>query len=252
MGQPSLGSTSDTGGVITKQGNPMKLFAITLAAAGLLAAPSAQAELQTWRFSGLIMDASGTLSPSATYGEYAQFDLTFDTDAAATGDTFSAPLLSLSIDGASVTLGPSSLQAGTYASLLSATLPSDTTSSLTSLMMRGAPATDGWTQSPVKSVGEFLSYTDMRIEDIDTYLVSGAGLTWQEAVTQEYIVAGLPYLQLSHQAGGFQTYALIGAANITPGVPEPSAWALALLGGVGAAALARRRQCARGTEALSA
>jgi len=229
----------------------MKLRAITLAAAGLLAAASAQAELQTWRFSGLIMEAAETLSPSATYGEYAQFDLTFDTDAAAVGDTFAAPLLGLSIDGASVALGTSSLQAGTNSSLLSA-LPSSTTSGLTSLVMRGAPATDGWAQSPVKSVGEFVSYTDMLIDDIDTYLVSGAGITWQEAVTQEYIVVGLPYIKLNHQAGGFQTYALIGAANITPGVPEPSAWALALLGGVGAVALARRRQRARQAEALTA
>lgn len=233
----------------------MKLRAITLAAAGLLAAASAQAELQTWRYSGLLMRTEGTLSASAVYGEYTELDLTFDLEAVATDDVFASALVGMKINGTSFTVGPNNLvpDLTNYASVLSAALHSSDLEGLTALQMKGVIGIDADTRipRPVNSVGEFLSATDTAIDEY-TDLLLADGATWQEVLQIDLVANSVPSFRLEHGTGGAQLYALIGAHNITPGVPEPSSWALALLGGVGAAALARRRQSARQPEALAA
>lgn len=228
----------------------MTLRAITLAAAGLLAAATAQAELQTWRYSGLLMRTESPLSASAVYGEYTDLDLTFDLDAVATDDVYTSALVGLKINGTAFTVGPNNLvpELLESKSILSAALQSSDLEGLTALQMKGAIGSDAETHSAraVSSVGEFLSVTDTIIDEY-TDMLLGDGATWQEVLQIELVANSVPSIRLEHGTGGAQWYALIGAHNITPGVPEPSAWALALLGGVGAAALARRRQPARQT-----
>lgn len=236
------------------QGKTMKLRAITLAAAGLLAAASAQAELQTWRFSGLLMSTEGTLSAPATFGEQAQLDLTFDLDAVATDGIFGSPLVALSINGASLAPGANSLAPDLpYFSVLNSALSGSETQGLTALRMKGGGGYDlaAGEARPVNSVSEFLFNTYQVIDGFSS-MVFASEMTWQEAIQIEFVANGIPSIRLEHATGGAQLYALTGAQNITPGVPEPSSWALALLGGVGAAALARRRQSARQAEALAA
>jgi len=90
----------------------MKFRAITLAAAGLLAAASAQAELQTWRYTGRWMDhvsppPSRPGEPDNVPPEYVNFDLTFDTAVAATGNTYANPLVGVALNGVQLTVQPS-------------------------------------------------------------------------------------------------------------------------------------------------
>jgi len=226
----------------------MKLRAITLAAAGLLAAASAQAELQTWRYSGLIMHTVGTVSPEATLGKYAYFDLTFDLDALVTEGTFAAPLVSASVNGTPQSVGSNSLaQLEPWFVTLTTDLDSSGPQALNQLHFKG-PADSG-SQHP--NVGAFLTTTDFYIDEFLSLFTSD-GATLEELVKLDIVADSMPTIRVAHRGAGDEIYALIGAHNITPGVPEPSAWALALLGGVGAAAVARRRQPARQAEAQAA
>lgn len=224
----------------------MKVRTIALAAVGLLAVATAQAELQTWRFSGLLMSTDGELSPSATYGEDTQFDLTFDLDAVAANHVFASPLVSLSINGAPVTVGTNSLAPSLpYFSILNTTLPFGEPQGLTALQMRGGGAFDFAAEKPrpVNSVDEFIFSTYQLIDGYASFVFAG-GITWREAVQIEWVTDGLPTIRLAHATGGAQLYALTSIQDVTPSVPEPSTWAMALLGGMGAATLARRRRSA--------
>lgn len=237
----------------------MKLRTITLAAAGLLAAASAQAELQTWRYSGLLM-SYGALHPGqgdiSVPSESMQFDLTFDTSALATGGTYAAALTNVVINGETYwpySLYDQSLVAGTPFTQLSVEMSSYAFGN--SLLRMQAPApvdTATQTPRPITSVGEFLTTTDQQIDQIYQDFVQDGSYTWRELVDSPLMWDVFPQISMHQPMGESQVYALIGAHNITPGVPEPSSWALALLGGVGAAAIARRRQSARQTEALAA
>ena len=212
----------------------MKVRTIALAAVGLLAVATAQAELQTWRFSGLLMSTDGELSPSATYGEDTQFDLTFDLDAVAANHVFASPLVSLSINGAPVTVGTNSLAPSLpYFSILNTTLPFGEPQGLTALQMRGGGAFDFAAEKPrpVNSVDEFIFSTYQLIDGYASFVF-------------EWVTDGLPTIRLAHATGGAQLYALTSIQDVTPSVPEPSTWAMALLGGMGAATLARRRRSA--------
>ena len=233
----------------------MKLRAITLAAAGLLAAASAQAELQTWRYSGLLMghweDAPSRGGANAP-PQQLQFDLTFDTAATASGNSFDMALRHAVIDGLGHWIPESSLVAGTPESYLHAIVDGGNMPALQLEMIVLAPwSTESTGRRPIASVGEFLTTTDQLIDEIHRVFVEGDGYTWQELVNSPAMETLFPKIGLGSAWSG-QTYALIGAHNITPGVPEPSAWTLALLGGVGAAAVARRRQPTRQAEALAA
>lgn len=232
----------------------MKLRAITLAAAGLLAAATAQAELQTWRYSGLLMSYGGfvpgrgdiTVPP-----ESMQFDLTFDTAAVATGGTYAAALTNVVINGDTYwpySLYDQSLVAGTPFTQLSVEM-SSTAFGFSLLRMQAPAPVDTTTQAPrpITSVGEFLTATDQQIDQIYLSFVQDGSYTWRELADSPLMWDVFPQISMRQPTGDSQVYALIGAHNITPGVPEPSAWALALLGGVGAVALARRRQSARQT-----
>lgn len=237
----------------------MKLRAITLAAAGLLAAASAQAELQTWRFTGRLMTY---VSPSPTHPgdsfdvppEYMQFDLTFDTAVTATGNTYANPLVSMKLGGEQLMVQSGTLTAGAPYSQLTAYVQSFSTEFGAELTMQVQGPWDAAAGAPrpITSIGEFLTSADQLIEEIDQDFVQGSGLTWQELIQSPLFLDLIPQIGLYQGTVNQQLYGLIGAHNITPGVPEPSSWALALLGGVGAAALARRRQTARQTEALAA
>jgi len=233
-------------GATNNRGRNMKLRAITLAAAGLLAAASAQAELQTWRFSGLAYPGT-----TALFGEYAQFDLTFDLGVDATDGVFASALIAMSLNGAALSVGANQLAwdgQERWSSTLTADLTSPQNPQGATLRMTGPAGTgafdeDGvWRSTPVSSVGDFLTKADAMIDDVAANLVFAEGYTWQEAVKQEFIAAALPSIGLFAPAGAAQSYVLIGAHNITPGVPEPSAWTLVLVGGVGALAMVRRRQ----------
>ena len=223
----------------------MKLRAITLAAAGLLAAASAQAELQTWRFTGLLVvylfEEDGFIAPP----EQTQFDLTFDTAAIANGNSFSSALDYAVIGGKHYSVSESSLVAGTPETQLYAIITDDSWSfTVPEQLEMIAPApSDAASPAPraISSVSEFLTTTDQQIEQIYQSHVQGAGYTWRELVASPLTRGLFPRIGIRSVWSG-QAYALIGAQNITHGVPEPSALALALLGGVGAIALSRRRQ----------
>ena len=237
----------------------MKLRAITLAAAGLLAAASAQAELQTWRFTGRLIDY---VSPPPSHPgdafdvppEYMQFDLTFDTAVAATGNTYANPLISMKLGDEQLMVQSGTLTAGAPYSQLTAYVQSfwsEFGAELT-MQVRGPWDAAAGNPRPIASVGEFLTSTDQLVDQVNQDFVQGSGLTWQQLLQSAAFKDLIPQIGLHQGAVNQQLYGLIGAHNITPGVPEPSAWALALLGGVGAAALARRRQSARQAEALAA
>lgn len=237
----------------------MKLRAFTFAAAGLLAAAFAHAELQTWRYSGLLMNY-GALAPSkggiTVPPESMQFDLTFDTAAVATGSTYAAALTNVVINGETYwpySLYDQSLVAGTPFTQLSVEMSSYAFGN--SLLRMQAPApvdTATQTPRPITSVGEFLKTTDQQIDQIYQDFVQDGSYTWRELVDSPLMWDVFPQISMYQPTGDSQVYALIGAHNITPGVPEPSSWALALLGGISAIALARRRQSARQAEALPA
>lgn len=237
----------------------MKLRAITLAAAGLLAAASAQAELQTWRFTGRLMTY---VSPPPTHPgdafdvppEYMQFDLTFDTAVAATGNTYANPLISVKLGNEQLMVQSGTLTAGTPNSQLTAYVQSfwsEFGAELT-MQVQGPWDAAAGNPRPITSIGDFLTSTDQLIDEVNQDIVQGLGLPWQELVQSPLFLDLIPQIGLYQGTVNQQLYGLIGAHNITPGVPEPSAWALALLGGVGAAALVRRRQSARQAEALPA
>lgn len=235
----------------------MKLRAITLAAAGLLAAASAHAELQTWRFTGRLMDY---VSPPPGHAgdplhvppEYMQFDMTFDTAVTATGNTYVNPLISMKLGSEQLMVQSGTLTAGAPYSHLTAhvySFWSDFSAELTMQVQGPWDATAGAPRS-IASIGEFLTSADQLIDEIHQDFVQGSGLTWQELMQSPLFLDLIPQIGLYQGSVNQQLYGLIGAHNITPGVPEPSAWALALLGGVSAAALARRRS-ARQAEALA-
>jgi len=240
---------NEPGGDITKLGETMKLRAITLAAAGLLAAASAQAELQTWRYSGLIMtywDESGHPGEVPVPPAQMQFDLTFDTAAVGNGGMYTTALTTVVINGdttSSYTLIDPSILAGNAYTDLATGLESFNTGYMEMYMRAPAPL-DATTQAPrpIASVSEFLTNTDQQIDQIYLDFVQDGTYTWQDLAGSPLTWSFFPQITLRHPYADGQTYALIGAHNITPGVPEPSAWALTLLGSLGAAALARRRQ----------
>lgn len=239
----------------------MKFRAITLAAAGLLAAASAQAELQTWRYTGRLMDhvsppPSRPGEPDNVPPEYVNFDLTFDTAVAATGNTYANPLVGVALNGVQLTVQPSDgtlIAGGTHSQLTAYVQNFDFQIDAELLMYVQGP----WDAAaagprPITSIGDFLTSADQLIEEVNQDFVQGSELPWQEMVQAPLFQDLIPQIGLNQGMLNQQRYGLIGAHNITPGVPEPSAWALALLGGVGAVALARRRQRARQAEALTA
>ncbi len=239
----------------------MKLRAITLAAAGLLAAASAQAELQTWRFTGRLMTyVSDSPSHPGTQEdvppEYVNFDLTFDTAVAATGNTYANPLVGMALNGVQLAVQPSggTLIAGATHSQLTAYVQNFDFQIDAELLMYVRGPWDAAAGAPraITSIGDFLTSTDQLIDEVNQDIVQGLGLPWQELVQSPLFRDLIPQIGLHQGLLNQQLYGLIGAHNITPGVPEPSSWALALLGGVGAAALARRRQSTRQAEALPA
>lgn len=238
----------------------MKLRAITLAAAGLLAAASAQAELQTWRFTGRLMDYVSP--PPSRPGqsvdvppEYVQFDLTFKTEAVAQGGTFAEPLVNMIIvNGEKFQVSAQSLLAGAPYSQLTAQTISLLSGIPAELSMRAQGPWDPDAQAPrpITSIGDFLTSTDQLIDEVNQDIVQGLGLPWQELVQSPLFRDLIPQIGLYQGMVNQQLYGLIGAQKVALNVPEPSSWALALLGGVGVATLARRRQSARQTEASAA
>lgn len=239
----------------------MKLRAITLAAAGLLAAASAQAELQTWRYTGRLMDnvspsPSRPGEPDNVPPEYVNFDLTFDTAVVATGNTYANPLVGAVFNGVQLTVQPSDgtlIAGGTHSHLTAYVQNFDFQIDAELLMhVRGPWDAAAGGPRPITSIGDFLTSADQLIEEVNQDFVQGSELPWQEMVQAPLFRDLIPQIGLYQGLLNQQLYGLVGAHNITPGVPEPSAWALALLGGVGAGALARRRQSAHQAEALTA
>ncbi len=237
----------------------MKLRAITLVAAGLLAATSAHAELQTWRFTGRLM---AYVSPSPAHPgdsfdvppEYKQFDLTFDTAVVPSGNTYANALVSAKIDGEQLMVQSGTLTAGAPYSQLTAYVQNTDTLFGSELLMQAQGPWDASTSAPrpFTSISEFLTSTGQLINEVKQDFVLGLGLPWQELISSPLFQDLIPQIGLYQGTVNQQLYGLIGAHNITPGVPEPSSWALALLGGISAIALARRRQSARQAEALPA
>lgn len=254
MGQTNLGIAPDSGGAINHQGNTMKFRAISLAAAGLLAVSCANAAQQTWRLTGQFSSSWGSGVAPASFGEIAQFDFVMDTEAMAIEGSFPSALVGFAINGVAVVTTGSSLQRTVQVNPpLTASVAADApggVGAISLLSQDWAHLMDS-SEFVYDNVSEFMIGLAALLQDRDATRVV-LGMSWSEAAMTPYFVDITPVLSLTYASGGGQSYVLMAANNITPGVPEPSAWALALLGGMGAVALARRRQPARQAEALTA
>ncbi len=217
----------------------MTLRAITLAAAGLLAAASSQAELQTWRF----IDVHGLGGEPAG----AHIDVTFDLAAAlGTGvDTFNDPPLS----GFEAWTGPivSWTFAGvTYTPIENNWVPAIDETQILWNTRAALPGASGSMFFDAYDLGDLfynsngslslgLQGLSLGIREVDDEMVKNGEI---------FVNGSQPVMTLRANSGGalVSTILVISSMQKVPAVPEPSSWALALLGGMGAAALARRRR----------
>ncbi len=217
----------------------MKLRAITLAAAGLLAAASAQAELQTWRF----IDVHGLGGqPAGTH-----IDVTFDlASMRGTGvDTFNDPPVS----GFEAWTGPIvswTFRDVTYTPAENNWIPAIEETQILWNTRAALPGASGDMFFDAYDIGNlFYNSTEnlsiglqglsLGIREVDDEMVKSGEI---------FVNGSQPVMTLRANSGGSlaTTTLIISGMQKVPAVPEPSSWALALLGGLGAAALARRRQ----------
>lgn len=225
----------------------MKLRAITLAAAGLLAAASAQAELQTWRFTDVHAGRSDE-----------SIDVVFDTSAPI-GEAFDALLFQPSI-GFNAWVSPIvswSFNGTTYKVSENNWIPTEGGQAII-WNNKSSPTNDAEDVffAAIDPAGLFEARDNSLAKSLDL-LASQVSLIAEQAATDwevGYDTGSEPVLVVTSNITGLQfTTALsVNRMERVTAVPEPSAWALALLGGVGAVALARRRQPARQAEALTA
>lgn len=212
----------------------MKLRAITLAAAGLLAAFSAQAELQTWRFT----DGHGIAGPVGTF-----LDVVFDTDARievvtdttlqlgpTTFEAWVNPILSWSFKGV------------TYTPTGSNWIP---TSASTSVLWKfSATASGAPSEVTFDALDRGGSFDGQGKSLAQALEVLAERLPLNEDPALPPAFHKQPILSVTRTVAGQQFVDGLVASRMQriSNVPEPSAWALTLLGSLGAAALARRRQ----------
>lgn len=222
----------------------MKLRAITLAAAGLLAAASAQAELQTWRFTDVHVGRPDkfidvVFDTSAPIGEV------FDTLFLGPSVSFNAwvnPIVSWSFNGT------------TYKVSENNWIPIQGDQSL---LWNNKSAPMGGAEEvffAAIDLGGLLEARDRSLAKSLDLLASQVSLIAEQTATDweaGYDTGSEPILLVTSNITGIQftTSMYVNRMERVTSVPEPSSWALSLLGGVGALAVARRRKAAIPQEA---
>lgn len=227
----------DAGGTNIFQGNNMKLLALTLAAVSMLAAASAQAELQTWRF----MDAEGIDGPAGTF-----IDISFDIDAridvvsddslqygSRTFEAWINPIANWTFKGITYTPTSNNWITTETAPLViwqNQSIAPNEPRELTFAALDRSGLFDGQGHSLAEALERFSD----RVRLNNQLPPDVPGMSRQ------------PMIWVTRTFPGLQTVDGIVVTHMTrvPSVPEPSSWALALLGGMSGAALARRRQTA--------
>ena len=212
----------------------MKLRTITLAAAGLLATAAVQAELQTWRFT----DSHGVVGPAGTF-----LDVVFDTDARievvtdttlqlgqTTFEAWVNPIVSCFFNG--VTYTPTG---GNW-------IPTGTSPSV--LWKFGANASGAPSEVSFDAFDRGGSFDGQGKSLSQALELLAERLPLNEDPALPPVFHKQPILSVTRTLAGLQLVDGLVASRMEriSSVPEPSAWALTLLGSLGAAALARRRQ----------
>lgn len=236
-------------GAINNQGRDMKLRAITLAAAGLLAAASAQAELQTWRF----IDVHGLGGQPAG----SHIDVTFDLAATlGTGvDTFNDPPVS-SFEAWTGPIVSWTFKDVTYTPAENNWIPAIEETQTLWNTRATLPGASGDMFFDAYDIGNLFHNSTENLAIGLQGLSLGIREAEEEMVRsgEIFVNGSQPVMTLRANSGGalVSTTLIISDMQKVPAVPEPSSWALALLGGMGAAALARRRQPTRQAETPAA